>query len=99
MYIAHNVCRYDALLAAGDSWVKLCHHGVFHGGDSDSTGCIAGAWFGALYGLGSVPPKHYKVGVCVKYYDANMQSLRNDYTKIIKIDFCLHYVVASSALF
>ena len=25
--------------------------GILHGGDNDSTGTIAGAWFGALYGL------------------------------------------------
>jgi ADP-ribosylarginine hydrolase len=33
--------------------------GILHGGDNDSTGTIAGAWYGALYGLNNVPSKHY----------------------------------------
>lgn len=28
---------------------------MLHAGDSDSTGTIAGAWFGAFYGLDNVP--------------------------------------------
>lgn len=52
---------YDALLAAGSSWIELCNHAVFHAGDSDSTGCIAGAWYGALYGFDGVPEVNYKV--------------------------------------
>jgi ADP-ribosylarginine hydrolase len=31
---------------------------MLHGGDSDSTGTIAGAWFGAFYGLDNVPANH-----------------------------------------
>ena len=33
---------------------------MFHGGDSDSTGVIAGAWWGVLYGLDGVPVGNYK---------------------------------------
>jgi len=33
---------------------------MFHGGDSDSTGAIAGAWFGALYGFKDVPKINYQ---------------------------------------
>ena len=29
-----------------------------HGGDSDSTGTIAAAWFGGLYGMKGVPEEH-----------------------------------------
>jgi len=54
-------CRYDALLAAGDSWEELCKRAVLHGGDSDSTGAIACAWFGALYGFTGVPKCNYEV--------------------------------------
>jgi len=35
--------------------------GVLHGGDNDSTGAIACAWFGALYGFTGVPECNYKV--------------------------------------
>jgi len=35
--------------------------GVLHGGDNDSTGAIAGACFGALYGFTGVPKCHYEV--------------------------------------
>lgn len=31
---------------------------MLHGGDSDSTGTIAGAWFGAAYGFNYIPSKH-----------------------------------------
>jgi len=40
---------YDALLAAGGDWKKLCHHGMLHGGDNDSSGVIAGFCYGAMY--------------------------------------------------
>lgn len=51
---------YDAVLAAGSSWRELCDHAVFHAGDSDSTGSIATAWYGALYGFQGVPAQNYK---------------------------------------
>ncbi|XP_075687590.1 ADP-ribosylhydrolase ARH1-like [Rhinoderma darwinii] len=46
---------YDALLGAGGSWGELCSRAMFHGGDSDSTGVIAGCCWGARYGLAGVP--------------------------------------------
>ena len=51
---------YDALLGAGTSWEELCSRAMFHGGDSDSTGVIAGGWWGVLYGLDGVPVGNYK---------------------------------------
>ena len=33
---------------------------MFHGGDSDSTGIIAGACYGAMFGLEGVPLNNYK---------------------------------------
>eukprot|EP00795_Rhopilema_esculentum_P013353 gene13353-4203_t len=57
---------YDALLASGSDWEKLCHHGMLHGGDNDSTGVIAGACFGAMYGFRGVPECNYKK---VEYHD------------------------------
>ncbi|KAG9349148.1 hypothetical protein JZ751_029471 [Albula glossodonta] len=50
---------YDALLKARNSWVELAHHAFFHGGDSDSTAAIAGAWWGAIYGFKGVPEVNY----------------------------------------
>lgn len=50
---------YDALLSS-DSWSELCLRGMLHGGDSDSTGIIAAACWGAMYGLRGVPEGHYK---------------------------------------
>lgn len=51
---------YDALLGAGPSWEELCSQSMFHGGDSDSTGVIAAAWWGVLYGMDGVPVGNYK---------------------------------------
>uniref|UniRef100_UPI00398E6788 ADP-ribosylhydrolase ARH1-like n=1 Tax=Pristiophorus japonicus TaxID=55135 RepID=UPI00398E6788 len=51
---------YDAILGSGNSWEELCNRGVFHGGDSDSTGAIAAAWWGAMYGFDKVPISNYK---------------------------------------
>lgn len=50
---------YDAILGAGDSWEELCNRSMFHCGDSDSTGVMAGAWWGAIYGLDNVPDGNY----------------------------------------
>lgn len=51
---------YDALLGAGNSWEEVCHRGMFHGGDSDSTGVMAGAWWGAMHGFEGVPVGNYE---------------------------------------
>merc|ERR1712196_402404 len=50
---------YDGLLACRGSWEQLCMCSVLHRGDNDSTGCIAGALFGAYYGLDPVPKLNY----------------------------------------
>lgn len=50
---------YDALLGCKGSWSELCYRSCLHGGDSDTTGSIAGAWFGALYGFQGVPRCNY----------------------------------------
>eukprot|EP01113_Clastostelium_recurvatum_P019535 TRINITY_DN2301_c0_g1_i2.p1 TRINITY_DN2301_c0_g1~~TRINITY_DN2301_c0_g1_i2.p1 ORF type:complete len:336 (+),score=70.39 TRINITY_DN2301_c0_g1_i2:119-1126(+) len=49
------IISYDALLGSAGDWSELVKRGVLHGGDNDSTGAIAGAWFGAIYGLAGVP--------------------------------------------
>lgn len=52
---------YDGLLGCGGNWTELCLRAMLHGGDNDSTGCIAGSWFGAVYGFATVPENNYKV--------------------------------------
>jgi len=56
---------YDALLSAlytdfTQRWNEVLKRGALHGGDSDSTGSIAGAWYGALFGFSNVNPLHFK---------------------------------------
>jgi hypothetical protein len=52
---------YDAILGCNGDWMELCLRAMLHGGDNDSTGCIAGSFYGALYGLANVPQNNYKV--------------------------------------
>lgn len=51
---------YDSILASKNSWHELCSRSMFHGGDSDSTGVIAAACFGALYGFEGVPECNFR---------------------------------------
>ena len=51
---------YDAILGAGPSWSELCYRGMFHGGDSDSTGILAAGMWGAMYGMKDVPEKNHQ---------------------------------------
>ncbi|XP_067420014.1 ADP-ribosylhydrolase ARH1-like isoform X3 [Emydura macquarii macquarii] len=51
---------YDALLGADDCWDELCSRAMFHGGDSDSTGVIAGCWWGLAHGLAGVPAGNHE---------------------------------------
>ncbi|XP_048466822.1 ADP-ribosylhydrolase ARH1 isoform X2 [Rhincodon typus] len=51
---------YDAILGSGNSWKELCNRAVFHGGDNDSTGAIAAAWWGAIYGFDGVPKSNHE---------------------------------------
>lgn len=48
------IIAYDAFLGCEGDWVELCNRAMLHGGDNDSTGAIAGAWFGAYYGYKGV---------------------------------------------
>ncbi|XP_054769098.2 ADP-ribosylhydrolase ARH1-like [Lytechinus pictus] len=51
---------YDALLGCEWSWEKLCLAGMLHGGDNDSTGVMAGCWWGAICGMDQVPKCNFK---------------------------------------
>ena len=49
------IVAYDCLIDAGKSWEKLVVYGMLHGGDTDTTGCIAASWWGAVKGFENVP--------------------------------------------
>ena len=56
--------------------IYIYYRGVFHGGDSDSTGSIASCWFGAMYGMENVYEKNHKVsGKYENDLDGNMCNL------------------------
>jgi ADP-ribosylarginine hydrolase len=50
---------YDAFLGSKGSWEELCLRGMLHGGDSDSTGAIAAAFYGAYYGFEGVSENNH----------------------------------------
>lgn len=49
------IIAYDCLIDANDNWEKLIFYAMLHTGDTDTTGCIAGAWYGILYGINNIP--------------------------------------------
>jgi len=49
------IIAYDCLLDSGNNWEKLVYYSMLHMGDTDTTGAIAGGFFGALYGYDNVP--------------------------------------------
>ncbi|KAF6725454.1 [Protein ADP-ribosylarginine] hydrolase-like protein 1 [Oryzias melastigma] len=51
---------YDGLLAAGSDWTELCRRAMFHGGESEATGLIAGCLYGLIYGLSQIPQGLYE---------------------------------------
>ena len=53
------IIAYDSLLGCKGDWEELCLRAVLHGGDNDSTGTIACAWYGALFGFENVPEINY----------------------------------------
>jgi ADP-ribosylarginine hydrolase len=72
------IIAYDALLSCKGSWSELCHRGMLHGGDSDSTGIIAAACWGARHGYRCVPEGHYKA---LEYRDRLQTLAKKLYTK------------------
>lgn len=55
-----NIMAYDALLDSENNWEKLVVYAMLHLGDSDTVGCVAAAWYGALYGFHNVPENNLK---------------------------------------
>lgn len=60
------IMAYDSLIDAQASWEKLIFYGVLHIGDSDTVGCIAASWFGAMYGMHNIPKSNTKY---LEYHD------------------------------
>lgn len=54
------IIAYDCLLDSGNSWEKLVIYSMLHAGDTDTTGCIAAAWYGTIYGYNGIPPNMLK---------------------------------------
>lgn len=61
-FMGHDsvIFAFDALISAGKNWETLVVYSMLHAGDSDSTGCIAASWYGALYGFHQVPENNLK---------------------------------------
>jgi len=55
-----TIIAYDAVLGSGKDFLELVLRGVLHGGDNDSTGAIAAAWWGAIYGFEGIPQRIYQ---------------------------------------
>lgn len=75
---------YDALLCARNNWFKLCHHGMLHSGDNDSSGVIAGFCFGAMYGFHEVPQCNYTK---VEYHDRLKAAGKSLFTLATKAEY------------
>ena len=45
------IIAYCALLDSQNNWEKLVIYSMLHVGDTDTTGCIAASWYGAMYGF------------------------------------------------
>lgn len=59
------IIAYDCLLDCKGSFETLIYYSMLHAGDSDSTGCIAGAFYGAYYGKFDLPKNLYNI----EFYD------------------------------
>jgi ADP-ribosylglycohydrolase len=54
------IFAYDALISSAGKWETLVVYSMLHCGDSDTTGSIAGGWYGAIYGLDNIPLNNTK---------------------------------------
>jgi hypothetical protein len=72
------------------SFFAVVRSGVLHGGDSDSTGCMAGAWFGTLYGFKSELQPVFRLTVCLRVLLA--------IHKLVLVAFCAFCRVLSCVL-
>ena len=75
------IIAYDCLVDSGNNWEKLLIYSMLHTGDTDTTGCIAGSWYGALYGFKDVP-KHFLQQI--QGYKKLSQTASKMYSKFMK---------------
>ncbi|KAL0491614.1 [protein ADP-ribosylarginine] hydrolase [Acrasis kona] len=68
------IISYDALLGSEGNYLELANRAVFHYGDNDSTGTIAMAWYGALYGF---PDEKFKANWDTIEYKKELTELAN----------------------
>ena len=47
-------------MGCGNDWRELCSRSMLHGGDCDSTGCIAASFYGEINGFNGVNQNNYK---------------------------------------
>lgn len=55
------IIAYDCLLDCKGSFETLLYYAALHSGDSDSTGCIAGAFYGAYYSKFDLPQNMFDI--------------------------------------
>jgi ADP-ribosylarginine hydrolase len=48
------IIAYDCLIDCDGVWEKLVYYSMLHMGDGNTTGAIAGGWYGLVYGIGDV---------------------------------------------
>jgi ADP-ribosylglycohydrolase len=75
------IIAYDSLIDSRHKWEKMVFYSCLHSGDTDTTGCIAGSWYGALYGFGDVPIKTMKYLEYKKELEKLGQGLYNKFYK------------------
>lgn len=71
------IIAYDCLLDAGNSWEKLIFYAMLHIGDTDTTGCIAGSWWGITKGFEDIP----KINLEFIEYKKELEKLGKDLFK------------------
>ena len=76
------IIAYDTLLDSGKNWEKLIVYSMLHFGDTDTTGCIAGSWYGALYGFEDAPMHMIKD---IEYIDVIEEIAVSFYKKYYKL--------------
>jgi ADP-ribosylarginine hydrolase len=58
--IGSIIYAYDSLILAKDNIYKLILLSALHCGDNDTTGIIAGCWYGSYYGMSNIPNNLFK---------------------------------------
>jgi ADP-ribosylarginine hydrolase len=76
-----TIIAFDCLLDCEGIFEKLVYYSMLNVGDSDSIGCIAGGWFGLLYGFNTVNMNL----VSTNEFNDELESLSNDIYKLSKL--------------